>query len=57
MSQRDRESSTMRRPWPTAGCYAIVKKPLDGSMFDAGFRCFHLKGPGFITAKVMLDLV
>jgi hypothetical protein len=26
VSECDRESSTMRRPWPTRGCHAIVKK-------------------------------
>ena len=26
VSECDRESSTMRRPWPTGGCYAMVKK-------------------------------
>ena len=26
VSECDRESSTMRRPWPTRGCCAMVKK-------------------------------
>ena len=26
LPERDRESSTMRRPWPTGGCCAMVKK-------------------------------
>jgi hypothetical protein len=53
----DREYSTVRRPWPTGGPSALVKKkPLDGSVSDASFRCFYLKSPGFITVKVMLDL-
>ena len=45
--ERDRESSTLRRPWPIGGCCDMVKKPLDKSMSDAGFRCFYLKSPGF----------
>ena len=32
------------------------KKALEVSMSDASFRCFHLKGPGFITVKIMMDL-
>jgi len=44
MSERDHESSAMRRPWPTGGCCAMVKK---------NANCNQLNGS---NRTVLLDL-
>ena len=45
MSECDRESSIMRRPWPTGGCSALVKKMIlpreQGKVFSASYISFY----------------